>query len=137
MHFRRKVSPANKNLLIISFILYNCNQNKRSLNIGILLKSVLIPRLLNNSFASCFLINLALLVLHTAHFDNIIVPSFIAFETNGLMLFVLSPHFRQQDNINFIHRFFIVFQWNCIQRSCTQNKRSPNNGILFKCFLRP
>ena len=53
------------------------------------------PRLLNNPFASCFLINITLLVLDKAHFDNIIVPSFVAFETNGLMLFVFAPHFRQ------------------------------------------
>ena len=57
-----------------------------------LLKSVLIPRLLNNHFASCVLINLALLVLH---FDNIVVPSFMVFETNGLMVFAFSLHVRQ------------------------------------------
>ena len=52
------------------------------------------PRLLNNPFA-CFLINHAFLVLHTAHFDKIFVPPFIAFQANGLMLFVFSPHRRQ------------------------------------------
>ena len=66
-----------------------------SLNTGILLKSVVILRLLNNPFASCFLINLDFLVLHIAHLDNTIVPPFIAFETNGLMLFVFSLNFRQ------------------------------------------
>ena len=39
------------------FILYNYSQNKISPNSGILLKGVLRPRLLNNHFASCFLIN--------------------------------------------------------------------------------
>ena len=43
-----------KNLLIISFILYDYIQNKISLNTGILLKNVLVPRLSNNPFASCF-----------------------------------------------------------------------------------
>ena len=71
------------------------NQKKISLNIGILLKRVLILRLLNHPFVSSFLIDLDFLVLHTAHFDNIIVPPFIAFETYGLMLFVFSPNFRQ------------------------------------------
>ena len=80
------LSPANKNLFIISFILYsciqwsciqwNCIQNKTSLNIGILLKSVVITRLFNNSFASCFLINFDFLSPHTAHFDNSTVYSF-------------------------------------------------------------
>ena len=71
------------------------NQNKISLNTGILLKSFLILRSLDNPFASSFLINLDFLVLHTTHFDNIIVAPFIAFKTDGLMLFVFSPHYRQ------------------------------------------
>ena len=50
-------------------------------NISILLKGVLISRLTNNPFASCFLINLAFLVLHTAHFDNIIFPPFIVLKS--------------------------------------------------------
>ena len=41
-------------------------------NIGNLLNGALIPNLLNNPFASCFLINLDFLLLHIAHFDNII-----------------------------------------------------------------
>ena len=71
------------------------SQNKISLNTGILLKNFLILRLFNSPLASSFLINLDFLVLHTTHFDNIYVPPFIAFETNGLMLFLFSPHFRQ------------------------------------------
>ena len=58
------------------------------LNIGILLKDVLRPRLLSNPFASCFLINLDFLVPHIAHFDNIIDPPFLVFEASGLMLSV-------------------------------------------------
>ena len=42
-------------------------------NIGNLLKGVLIPNLLNNPFASCFLIDLYFLLPHIAHFDNIII----------------------------------------------------------------
>ena len=38
-----------------------------------LLKGVPIPRLLNNPFASCFLINFDFLLPHIAHFDDIIV----------------------------------------------------------------
>ena len=81
----------------MSFILYNCIQwnciqNKISLNIGILLTSVLMPRLLNNPFAS-FLINFDFLSPHIAHFDNVIVPLFIAFETCRIMFFVFSPNF--------------------------------------------
>ena len=42
-------------------------------NIGNLLKGVLIPNLLNNPFASCFLIDVHFLLPHIAHFDNIII----------------------------------------------------------------
>ena len=41
-------------------------------NIGNLLNGVLIPSLLNNPFASCFLINFDFLLPHIAHFDNIL-----------------------------------------------------------------
>ena len=41
-------------------------------NISTLLKVALIPNLLNNPFASCFLTNLDFLPPHTAHFDNIV-----------------------------------------------------------------
>ena len=65
-----------------------------SFNIRILLKIVLL-RLSNNRLASCFLIDVNFLLPHTTHFDNIIVPPFIAFETDGIILFVFSPHFKQ------------------------------------------
>ena len=51
----------------------SCILEKTSPNKGILLKDALIPRLLNNPFASCFLINIDFLLPHMAHFDNIIV----------------------------------------------------------------
>ena len=79
----------------MQFILYNrIDKNKISLNTGILLKSFLILRLLNNPFASSFLMNLDFLVSHATHFDDIVILPFIACKTNGLMLFVFSPHFR-------------------------------------------
>ena len=51
----------------------SCILEKISPNKGILLKDALIPRLLNNPFASRFLINIDFLLPHMAHFDNIIV----------------------------------------------------------------
>ena len=48
---------------------------------GTLLNGVLIPSLLNNPFASCFLINLDFLVPHIAHFDNIIRLPLLVLET--------------------------------------------------------
>ena len=50
-------------------------------NNGILFNSVLRPKLLNNSFASCFFINFDFLLLHKAHFDNNIVLQFSIFKT--------------------------------------------------------
>ena len=41
-----------------------CAQNKTSPNKALLLKGVLIPRLRNNPFASCFLINFDFLEPH-------------------------------------------------------------------------
>ena len=51
--------------------------------IGILL--ILILNLPNNPFASCFLINLDFLLLHIAHFDNIIILPLLVPETCGSM----------------------------------------------------
>ena len=50
-------------------------------NIGNLLNGVLIPNLLNNPFASCLLINLDFLLLHIAHFDNIISLPLLVLDT--------------------------------------------------------
>ena len=83
------------NLFIILFILYNRSAfSKISLNIGILLRSFLI-NVLFNRVAYCFLINFNFLSPHTTHFDNIIIPPFIALETCKIVLFVFSPNFRQ------------------------------------------
>ena len=74
---------------IIHFIIQrSCAQNKTSPNIGILLIGVLIARLLNNPFASCFLINFDFLEPHIAHFDNIIVLPLLVAETFGSILSV-------------------------------------------------
>ena len=63
------LSPANKNLSTISFILYT--QNKTFIK-GILLNGVLIPKLLNNPFVSCSFTNLDFLIPQSTHFDCII-----------------------------------------------------------------
>ena len=60
-----------------------------SSNNGILLNCVLRAKFFNIPLASYFLINLELLLLHIAHFDNIIVLSFLVFETLGFMLLLL------------------------------------------------
>ena len=52
------------------------------------LKGVLIPRLLNTPFASCFLINFDFLPPHIAHFDNIIVLPLLVAEILGSLLSV-------------------------------------------------
>ena len=112
----------------------NCIQNKTSPNIGILLKGVLIPRLLNNPFASCFLINLDFLVLHTGHFGNIIVLPFLVCEISGLMLFVLF--------------FFVVvfctlgnkialFYTLCFKRIALKEDNLQKNKILSSPVLKP
>ena len=64
------------------------HSKKTSPNIGTLLKGVLIPKLLNNTFASCFLRNFNFLPPLMAHFDNIIVLSLLVAETFGLILSV-------------------------------------------------
>ena len=46
------------------------------------------PRLINNPFPSCFLINFDFLEPHIAHFDNTIVLPLLASEIFGLMLSV-------------------------------------------------
>ena len=58
----------------------------------VLLKSVFIPMLLNNPIASFSLINLNFLILHTAHFDQTIIPRFLGF----YLVFLL--YFKQCDN---------------------------------------
>ena len=82
-----------------------------SSNIGNLLNGVLIPNLLNNPFASCFLINLDFLPPHIAHFDNIIILPLVVLETCGSM---------------FLYVFYILnntipFLYICITRKISQN----------------
>ena len=69
-------------------IQHSCTQNKTSPDTGISVTGVLIPRLLNNAFASCFLINFAFLEPHIAHFDNVIVLPLLVAETFGSILSV-------------------------------------------------
>ena len=68
-----------------------------SFNTGILLKGVAlrIILMLNNPFVSCLLINYDFLLPHATHFDNIIVPQFIAFKTSRIIPCVSSPLFKQ------------------------------------------
>ena len=64
---------------------YSClmklHLNKISPNNGILFNGVLRLKLLNISIASCSIINLDILVLHIAQFDNGIVLPLLVFET--------------------------------------------------------
>ena len=73
----------------------SCTQNKTSPNKGILLKGAPMPRLLNNPFDSCFLINFDFLLPHMVHFDNIIT-SCRKFWINTLSIFFFFfLHFQQ------------------------------------------
>ena len=67
------LSPTNKKLQTISFILYlllTCwiPLNRRRPNKGILFNNVFIPKLLNNPLASYSLTNFDFLLSHTLHF---------------------------------------------------------------------
>ena len=57
-------------------------------NNGILLNGILRSKLLSIPFASCSFINLDFLLLHTAHFDDSIVLSFLVFNTVESTFFV-------------------------------------------------
>ena len=57
-------------------------------NNGILFNGVLRPKLLNNPFACCSIINFDFLLPHMAHFDRIIVLPLVVFKTFGFMLSV-------------------------------------------------
>ena len=72
----------------MSFRHVRTHQNKISRNIGTLLNSVLIPKLLNSRFASWFLINLDFLLSHIAHFDNIIDLLLLVLEIFGSIFLV-------------------------------------------------
>ena len=58
-----------------------------------------IPKLLNNIFACCSLINFDFLLSHAARFHKIIVLPLLVFETFGFMLSVFFLHFKQYDCI--------------------------------------
>ena len=64
-------------------------------NIGNLLNSFLTPNLLNNPFASQFLINLDFLLPHIAHFDNIVALPLLVPETLRFMFSVSFLHLKQ------------------------------------------
>ena len=72
-------------------------------NTGTLLNRVLTPKLLNNSFASSFLINIDFLLPHIAHFDNVIALPLLGLETFGFIFSVFFLHFNQYD--------FIFIRW--------------------------
>ena len=68
-------------------------------NTGILFNGVLKPKLLNNPFASCCLINFYFLLPHIAHVDKIIALPLVVLETFGFILSVFLLHLKQYDNI--------------------------------------
>ena len=71
------------------------HSKKKSPKDRIFSSPVLKPRLVNNTFAFCFLINLAFLATHIAHLDNIIVLPLPVFKTFGFMFSVFFLHFKQ------------------------------------------
>ena len=77
-------------------------KNKISPNNRILFNGVLIPKLLNNTFAHCSLKNFDFLLPHMAHFDKIIVLPLVVIEAFGFMLsvfFFFFLTFKQYDSI--------------------------------------
>ena len=63
------------------------------------LLTFLIPKLLDNSLASCSLINFNFSLPHTEPFSQSIILSFFVFTTLGFLLSVFFQHFKQYDNI--------------------------------------
>ena len=60
---------------------------------GILFNDVLIPKLLNNPFACCSLINFDFLLPHMVHFDKIIILPLTVSETFGFIFSVFFLHY--------------------------------------------
>ena len=94
--------------------------------------------LFNNPFTSCFLINFYFLSPHTVHFDNIIIPLFVAFETCK-KCFLRFLHTLDNKMTLFL---YTILAFHCIQRSCAQwnciqEKISPNTGILLRGVFIP
>ena len=73
-----------------------------------LLNGVLTPKLLNNLFASWFLINFDFLLLHVAQLGNIVVLALLVFKTLGFLFSVFFPHFKQYDFILFFKLLQLV-----------------------------
>ena len=75
----------------------------------------MIPNLVINPRASGSLINLDLLLLHTAHFDKSIIFPLIVFETFGFKLLVSFLRFQQYDNLVLIFTLekaiYLVFEY--------------------------
>ena len=64
-------------------------------NNGILLSGVLILKLVNNLFASCYFINRDFLLPHTEYFDDSINLPFLVFSIFASIFFVFLLHFKQ------------------------------------------
>ena len=79
---------------------------KISHNIGTLVNDVLIPNLLDNPFASWFLINLDILLPHIAYFDGITTLPLLVLKTSGSMFSVSFLHFKQYDFILYLSLLF-------------------------------
>ena len=71
------------------------HSKKMSPNDEILHNDVSIPKLLNITLASCFLIKVKFFPPHRAHFDNSIRLPLLVFERLGFMFSVFSLHFKQ------------------------------------------
>ena len=79
-------------------------------NNGILPNGVLIPKLLNNPFASCCFISLECLLLHTAYFDDNINVPLLAFEAFGfIFLYFFFLHFKQYENM-FYNNLCLIYE---------------------------
>ena len=94
---------------------WNCIQNKISPSTGILLNGVLIPNLLNNPFASWFLINLDFLLPHIAHFDNIIALPILVLKISGSMFSVY--FFYTLNNMSAFYNYLHVLLINLLHLS--------------------
>ena len=93
-------------MLTISLILYFWN--KRGANKGIWVKGVLIPKLLYNLLASCFLVNFDFLLLHIAHLDKSIFVPFFIFTFSGFLLFVFSYFSNNKRTLLYIILFLLL-----------------------------
>ena len=112
------VSPPNKKLVIASFSFYL--EHKIGEGIGSSSKPVVIPKLLNNSQASCSLINIDFLVLNTAHFDKSTGFPFFGFANLNFLLCFLSTFQPIQLNCFIIRLKF----HNCFKVICVEISKS-------------